>query len=620
MYSWMEKIYMPDSMGYIDENGEPLIALGGLKRVNFFVGSTGSGKSRLLRYLSSMENPEVEIGGAVSSELAPKLTEFLPLLDKAIHDAEAYALHWRNQKYPGHADFLLTSLNTIRRCCAVKSNVKDDPTGGVLSAASSLSNIKRYFLSNLESAIKNTSHKDDYPPLSINQAFDQLNSLVEEYGDSQEYGMTAYMHAKCRVFIPSLRYIEYPQNTDEEIHGQIEGLIADRYFSSLPDGLSVPNIWSGGKLTKRLKNWFDEGSSKIEGFREFEQYLADEVLGASQVRIKIDEAESQILINVDGTERPIYEYGDGLSHLIILTFLSYLQGLGVFFIDEPEVGLHPGLQQAFMKALKPLRTEICQQYFIVTHSNHFLDQAIIDEDIAIFRFKAIENGMCQVQQIEWGDRPLLNDLGVRPSASFMVNATIWVEGITDRLFFSHLIKLALQESKGSLNLIEGVHFSFVEYGGANLPHWSFLEQEEDQIDVDTLCGDSVLIIDADSAKWKDKRQRRLRQRLGARLFVTCGRELENMVSGKMLDEFARHRKYSDSKRASRKDFKNVPLGQYMEDFYSISGLKAESGTLKTPHKKSLLKVVTNTEKLSKFPREVQSIASRLLTFIESKNS
>ena len=427
------------------------------------------------------------------------------------------------------------------------------------------------------------------------------------------------MHKKSRVFIPAIRYIEYPEDTDKEEPGQIEYLIIDRYFKGLSNGRSSPNIWSGGKLSKHIKSFINYSEKEIKRQQEFETFLAKDVLGVSKVELSYDQDLNQIKISVNGIERPIHQYGDGLSHLIILTYLSYTQGLGVFFIDEPEVGLHPGLQQAFMKALKPLRTEIAQQYFIVTHSNHFLDQQILDDDIAVFRFRSLNSGVCEIKKVDWGDQLLIQDLGVRPSASFLVNATIWVEGITDRLFLGHLIKLAIDEDSNMNAYTEGVHYSFVEYGGANLPHWSFLDHDEQQINVETLCGNGLLVIDTDASHWKDKRRRRLQKRLKDRLLVTCGRELENMVSGKILDKFSICLGSTGNVISRRKEFRNQPLGSYMEDTYKLTGLRTDSGTLKTLNKKKLLKVVRETELLSEFPSEVQKFARHLLTFINSYN-
>ena len=92
-----------------------------------------------------------------------------------------------------------------------------------------------------------------------------------------------------------------------------------------------------------------------------------------------------------------------------------------------------------------------------------------------------------------------------------------------------------------------------------------------------------------------------------------------MVSGKILDKFSICLGSTGNVISRRKEFRNQPLGSYMEDTYKLTGLRTDSGTLKTLNKKKLLKVVRETELLSEFPSEVQKFARHLLTFINSYN-
>ena len=138
MYSWMEKIYIPESLGYLDVDGTPLTEFKGLKRVNFFVGSTGAGKSRLLRFLSSLEDPEVEIGGTLSAEIAPKLRRLKKQIAASIPDAEEYEAKWQEQDAPGATPQIVSRLKSLHELCDLSTKVKADSRGSVSSAYSRL--------------------------------------------------------------------------------------------------------------------------------------------------------------------------------------------------------------------------------------------------------------------------------------------------------------------------------------------------------------------------------------------------------------------------------------------------------------------------------------------------
>ena len=91
-----------------------------------------------------------------------------------------------------------------------------------------------------------------------------------------------------------------------------------------------------------------------------------------------------------------------------------------------------------------------------------------------------------------------NYLGVQNSSVFLSNCTIWVEGITDRHYVKHFLDLHKKENKDDPDICdfnEDYHYSFVEYGGNNITHWSFLDKEETPINVEKLCGRLFLLAD-----------------------------------------------------------------------------------------------------------------------------
>jgi predicted ATP-dependent endonuclease of OLD family len=158
------------------------------------------------------------------------------------------------------------------------------------------------------------------------------------------------------------------------------------------------------------------------------------------------------------------------------------------FIEEPEKLLHPGLQRRLIETLMKQEGFENYQYFMTTHSNHFLDITLDFPEISIYTLtKKIDEGAHDekdskflIENLKHGDTSVLELLGVRDSSVFLSNCTIWVEGITDRLYFRHYLNLYfdnLSKNNNSARFKEDFHYSFVKYSGGIIAHWSFLDNE-----------------------------------------------------------------------------------------------------------------------------------------------
>jgi hypothetical protein len=116
-----------------------------------------------------------------------------------------------------------------------------------------------------------------------------------------------------------------------------------------------------------------------------------------------------------------------------------------------------------------------------------------------------------------------------------------VEGITDRRYIAHWLKMHqvhLNQSDPKARLYkEDLHYSFVECGGGNITHFSFLDDDEvetsdKRIQVERLCAKLFLITDKDSGK--DERQAKLKAKLGDRCHCLEGREIENLLKPEVI--------------------------------------------------------------------------------------
>src|SRR5205807_682440 len=113
----------------------------------------------------------------------------------------------------------------------------------------------------------------------------------------------------------------------------------------------------------------------------------------------------------------------------------------LFFCEEPELCMHPGMQRAFLKLITSDKFAN-HQYFLTTHSNHFLDLTQDFDNVSIYTVqkqiavtdKKEKDATFHIQNVSNEDRRCLEFLGVRNSSVFLSNCTIWVEGITDRRY------------------------------------------------------------------------------------------------------------------------------------------------------------------------------------------
>jgi len=93
----------------------------------------------------------------------------------------------------------------------------------------------------------------------------------------------------------------------------------------------------------------------------------------------------------DNEERPIYDLGDGMQSLIICTYpiVTETEPGSLFFLEEPDLCMHPSLQRTFLEVLKTYHRKMGHQFFITTHSNHLLDLLEDNELVSIFSFSEI---------------------------------------------------------------------------------------------------------------------------------------------------------------------------------------------------------------------------------------
>ena len=233
---------------------------------------------------------------------------------------------------------------------------------------------------------------------------------------------------------------------------------------------------------------------------------------------------------------------------------------------------------------------------------NFLDMTLDFSDISVYLFrKNVEEAdpKFSIRLVSSRDQNLLQDLGVRNSSVFLTNATIWVEGITDRLYLraymkkyiaERLKKQSVQEGDSIAKLREDLHYSFVEYQGSNLTHWSFDPDDDElkRIKASYLCGNSFLVADGD-VKNKGDRLATYKNMLGKKFEVLDCKEIENLLPIEILRElanstFKKHGKDVNSLDYDKYSKPGIGLGSYLDELLELkkgeSSFSAQSGTIK----------------------------------------
>jgi len=525
-----------------------LLELDGLAPITIFVGANNSGKSRLMRELFKTQQPlkiklktRVSVGTEV--DIGKELPGWIEDIGGDVGNtlAEAWIVEAERDSYNAY----LKSLD------------------GQISDAL----LKGY--------------------VGLHEKLETVKQRVSECGIKHEIpGL--YQFKRC--YIPMIRGMRPPLKPD--LAGQVKAGDRDWYklrtkidhFAS-PDDLRKRNgygdqqIFTGLGLYGNLRERLLARTKTIrDSVRDYESFLSKHFFPDQEVTlIPVEESNNDVVhIRIgNNDERPIYDLGDGMQNLIICTYpiATETEPGSLFFLEEPDLCMHPSLQRTFLEVLKTYHRKMGHHFFITTHSNHLLDLLEDNELVSIFSFSEIADqtlALADLPQVDSAansqsskpkpsfrirpsnlrDRRTLLELGVRPSATFLANATIWVEGVSDCAYlraymeaFVHYLKVRGNRWGQSLaqrleQYKEDRHFAFVEYNGSNLEHFSFESKECDpgqdevkpgrEISAPDLCATAIVIADGD-VRDKGDRSTWLEVELKERFICLPGKEIENLI-------------------------------------------------------------------------------------------
>ena len=547
----INEIVLPATVADDYEGASPFNSLTGIKKLNIFIGPNNSGKSLLLRELfAGLESHFVSPLGSTQQD-----QKVLPLVKLLLEKIRLYE-ETRNDSG--------CSLETLEAELAGPA-FSFWPINGRNSHKKE-SKLIAQAIRDLKPQQRNPMMGEQMQGLSgsIFRGLHELRSIMPSRLESQIEGLAK------KVYVPTLRglrILEKHESSETYYKRTHIDYFSDRAFDPSRDSIFT-GLGLFDLMTKKLL-----GNLEDRRFiRDFEEFLSKSFFDSQQVSLIPRHGEDTLHVKIGNeAERPITKLGDGVQHLIILTLpiFQYINEPVFLFIEEPDLFLHPGYQRLFINTVLNSKNDNLW-VFATTHSNQFLDLTLETNLIAVFRCEkqALEETGDQqdpkftVQNAGEANRELLTHIGVSPSSLMLANCTIWVEGITDRLFLGKYLQLYF--AKAGLSFHENLHYVFVEYSGGNVTHWSFLD--EDGPDVKSLCSKLILVADDDNARGKKKqRHEKLREALGERYIKFESKEIENTLTPAVIrGVIATYEEDAELNTFKQKDYQRKGLGKFID--------------------------------------------------------
>lgn len=586
-----------------------------LKKVNIFIGENNCGKSRLMRSIAK-ESYEI-----FSEENC-----------------------WREQlSYKRNIEGLKELIKRLKEC-----SVETDFNKIINVLGNEDDKDIFYLVENINSQLKEEKNKlDPYNSYqrniiniidSIDRNISNIRSLIRDSKTTKN---------KKIIYIPILRgienfelYFKMPEGfnsikmTQKEFSAfqEFKNNAKKIYMNKVYNTYMIPlnRIFTAESIYDEITNKLLSEEENRKFVKEFEEFISSNFYDGIKFSITPNKAKQYLGIKIGkNNDRALYDLGEGIKQLIVLFYKIYenKDEETIFLIEEPEINLHPGFQRKFMEIISKQFSK--HQFFITTHSNHIIDLYNETDNISIYKFKNYnkENSKFYMERVSPKDVSILDEIGVKNSSVFMSNCTIWVEGISDRIYLSKYLKLYFDEYNIGNKYKEDIHYSFIEYGGNNIAHWSFVDDNDiETINASSITNNVFLICDNDNNK-KQKRKEKLRKVLGDKLYILKSREIENLLSKKVLEETLKNDNKTDEliyKRKSKYDEKNyaksnVKIAKFIDDTFVLhKKYSGESNVLK--NKVRFATIATNNMKsYDDLSEEAKELTEKIVEFIKTSN-
>lgn len=584
-----------------------------LSQINIFIGANNSGKSRFMRELSKLSTTPYHLSGVDLHALSAEYELFKQHIAGELSNFTN--THADSAQVDGFGRVDTNSLN-------LSTYIPTAYSKEYFESNTKLEDLKKLLVALRDNQVNHNAYRGN-----PRQAVAELKAkLSSEEGERFIGLLDNYIFDPInfkKYYIPTLRSLN---DFDEYQNDPTQDIFALRTKQVYEyTGEDSVDVFTGQILYSRVKSMLLGDLEDRSRMRDYEKFLSTKLFDGQEVVIIPKEKDDVVNVRIGGIEHPIHQLGDGIQSLIILTFPLFECENGVFFIEEPELNMHPGMQRKFMEAIQ---SRPQHQYFLTTHSNHLLDLTINYDNISVYTFKVKPgdpDSKKEVHLVTYGDRNILELIGAQNTSIFLANKTIWVEGITDRLYISKFLEL-YTEHNDLVPLREDIDYTFVEYGGNNITHWSFLDSTDPTINVERLCGQLMLVTDRDGDR-KEARKAELIEKLGDRYYLLPCNEIENSLSLKTLEkviagyedgEFTLPGGINNNTRRSK------PIGAFIEeDIFQANGItikrtgdyKDASGTIK--QKLSFCRKAIKDMEREDMSTDAENLAAAVYSFLSN---
>lgn len=607
---------------YLNEFNNKLENLKNIKKINIFIGENNSGKSRMLRSFLKNDNVFIFSKKYIDDKKARNLEDLFISLNSHVSYFNSYSNNFKINIPKEYQD-----MNFIDKYININDYIKS-------------LNIN---IDNFSS--QNT--KSNY--IGISSTLDSIRSLLEK-PILDSYRQNQKMNELDITYIPILRGIEcfniyYDINKsailDSVVMNESQRQAMNEYK------MNSKKIYKN-KVTKAYEinksssiftaeNLYDEITSKLLGeesdrnfVSNFEEFISEQFYDGKEFSIIPKQSKGYLSVKIGNeTDKALHNLGDGIKQLITLLYKIYEKKdkEAIFLIEEPEINLHPGYQRKFIEILQlPMFSK--HQYFITTHSNHLIDSCFDYNCISIYKFINFENknSTFKIVNSSSNDVDTLQLLGVNNSSIFIANCTIWVEGISDKILISKYLQTYFKENK-ILNYYEDIHYSFVEYGGNNITHWSFIPTSDiETINASGITNKSFIICDNDNdSKRKKKRKDILKSIFKDNYCELTVREIENTISKEVLEKTLFNGETPEYKipYKTNKEYatKSARMGNFIDTHYVLKrkyGSK-DTGTILNKFDFSK-KIANNIDDINDLSTQAKNICEKIYEFIKRSNN
>ena len=342
-------------------------------------------------------------------------------------------------------------------------------------------------------------------------------------------------------------FIRYKDNT------HVRRLLAERDILPEADTASEITLTSRGEGASLLVHRYINQSTKDETIieeqllRSLNEVMAPDAIFESirvQLLKQVGGDKWEIFLREQGGQRfPLSATGSGLKTVILvllnlIVFGGSKRDDSIFLFEELENNLHPSLQRRLFEYLYNYSKNKRARIVLTSHSQVAINTFFARQNALVHHAFKNGDGIASLQQVTSTDegRETLADLGVRASDLFQTNGIIWVEGPSDRIYIK-----AWLEALFDNEIVEGIHYQFLYYGGRLLSHYT-AEETASKINVMFTNRNSAIVIDSDRRNDSSEinaTKRRVRKEFNTRglfYWITAGKEIENYLSVRCLQQ------------------------------------------------------------------------------------